>query len=108
MTATVPHPHSELTLAHIEAARNDIAAEAAAILAATADRRASITTTVSIDIPGGLTLPDGTRLTEVRVSRTTTEDGTFPHDQAEGWVFPGGYRRLAVSLVPALISRAGA
>ena len=97
----------ELTVDHIEAARSDLAAEVTAILAGVRGRPASTTrTTVRINVPEGIVLPDGGRLTVVRVHRTRTADGQVI-DQAEGLVGTE-FRRLPVSLVPALISRAGA
>lgn len=96
----------ELTVAHIEAAHADIRDEATRILDFVRDLPATVTTTVAVDMLGGVTLPDGTRVTEVRVSRTTTQDGQHLADYAEGYVLPGGYRRLAVSLVRDLIGRA--
>ena len=105
-----------LTLAHLQTALQGVQDEAAVILAAAALLPVTaVTTTVSIDIPGGVRLPDGSCLTEVRVS-TSRAPGEEPFRQAEGWVLTptagrsgrqrAEYRRLDVSLVDALIGRA--
>lgn len=100
---------SPLTAEMLDQATRELEDEAAAILAALPPfPRLTATLTVSVDIMGGLTLPDGSRLSELRVERTATPDGEV-HNRAEGWVIPAGprtrpaYRRLAVSLVAALL-----
>lgn len=102
MSPAPADPERLLAAAQVELA--NIADEAVTLTNALQGRvPRSSTTTDSYDIPGGVRLPDGTSVSEVRVSRTRFSGDPQQVLRVEGFdVANGNYRRLPVSLANTL------